>query len=91
MVLRYIQKIKHDMLCVTSVYLRARLHFPCIGQKVNQRSFNSYFHHEVAATEFLVVIRYVHLIFGRGRLLDHRAVSGNSDESSLWSCYQPEV
>ena len=38
------------MLCVTGVYLRARLQFPCFGQKMNQRSLNSHYRQEAAAT-----------------------------------------
>ena len=52
-VLTYIKKIMHSMLCVNHVYLRASLHFPCIGQKVNQRSLNSHYHHKAAAIDNL--------------------------------------
>ena len=37
------------MLCVTDVYLKIWLHFPCIRQKVNQRFLNSHYCHEAAA------------------------------------------
>ena len=39
------------MLSVTDVYLRACSHFPCIGQKVNQRSLNSHYIHEASASD----------------------------------------
>ena len=46
MVPMYINRVRHSILHVTSGYLRAGLYIPCIGQKVDQRSCNSHYHHQ---------------------------------------------
>ena len=51
MILIYISKIRHSTLRNWWVFVWARLHFPYVGENVNQRSLNFPNCHEAAATD----------------------------------------